>query len=360
MKAFGIKYDQAHYRRLEAIYIKKINQLYLSAIREAVIIAELLAIGYNPDTIFEFDKFQWTKSRVDKLFKTLEKNILYTISYATSKEWDAASKKNDDLVDRVLRSTTFKKEQVEHLYNRNLEALAAFQNRKVRGLNLSDRVWRYTNQFKGEIELGLDIGLSEGKSAAAMSRDLRQYLQNPDKLFRRVRDSRGELVLSKNAKKYHPGPGVYRSSYKNALRLTRTEVNMAYRESDYERWQQLDFIVGFEVRRSNRVFDCALCDALKGKYPKDFLFKGWHPSCRCYAVSIMSTIEEFIEREKAFMDGRDPGALKSINEVRNVPENYSKWITNNQDRIENAKSKPYFITDNLKYSGEKLQGRFSS
>lgn len=58
-----------------------------------------------------------------------------------------------------------------------------------------------------------------------MTRDLRNYLQHPDVLFRRVRDQHGILRLSQAAKDYHPGQGVYRSSYKNARRLTATETN---------------------------------------------------------------------------------------------------------------------------------------
>jgi len=74
-------------------------------------------------------------------------------------------------------------------------SLKAFLARKTQGLGLSDRVWRYTEAFKNEIELGLDLGIRSGKSAAAMTRDLRQYLQHPDKLFRRVRDEHGLLKL---------------------------------------------------------------------------------------------------------------------------------------------------------------------
>lgn len=44
--------------------------------------------------------------------------------------------------------------------------------------------------------MGLDLGIRSGKSAATMTRDLRQYLRHPDKLFRRVRDEHGLLKLS--------------------------------------------------------------------------------------------------------------------------------------------------------------------
>ena len=79
-------------------------------------------------------------------------------------------------------------------------------------MNLSQRVWRIVEQTKQELELALDLGHGEGKSAAGLSRDVRQYLINPDKLFHRVRDKHGALHLSKKAEAYHPGRGVYRSS----------------------------------------------------------------------------------------------------------------------------------------------------
>lgn len=83
--------------------------------------------------------------------------------------------------------------------------------------------------------MGLDLGIGSGKAAPKLARELKQYLQNPDKLFRRIRDKHGMLQLSKRAAAYHPGRGVYRSSYKNARRLAATETNIAYRTADYER-----------------------------------------------------------------------------------------------------------------------------
>ena len=71
------------------------------------------------------------------------------------------------------------------------------------------------------MELGLDVGIGEGKSAQQLSRDFRQYLNNPDKLFRRVRDKRGNLHLSKNANAFHPVVCVYRLITINAASLTR-------------------------------------------------------------------------------------------------------------------------------------------
>ena len=98
--------------------------------------------------------------------------------------------------------------QYRRYFSTNDEAREAFIQRKTNGLNLSDRVWNYTNQFKEEIELGLDVSLRNGVSAEEMTKELRQYLKFPDKLFRRVRDEHGVLQLSKRAAAFHPGQGV--------------------------------------------------------------------------------------------------------------------------------------------------------
>ena len=227
--------------------------------------------------------------------------------------------------------------------------------RKEKGLGLSDRVWRYTNEFKNEIELGLDVGIRNGSDAAKMARELNTFLQNPDKLFRRVRDEHGMLKLSKAAKGFHPGQGVYRSSYKNARRLAATETNMAYRTADYERWQQMDFVVGIEIHLSNN-HTCLgrdgkphpftdICDELQGVYPKDFKFTGWHPHCRCYAVSILKTQEEMAEDTRRILNGEGT-TNDSVNSVREFPQAFKDWAEQNEERARNSRSHPYFIRDN--------------
>lgn len=344
-----INYDQQHLKNLEGLYLRKIEQLYATAAREAASIASGIGPDIDPTKLFNFADYPQTKQKADRLFRSLTNNLTTTLRDATAQEWDLASKKNNQLVNRVLKSTAFKRKEVEHLYNRNLEALAAFQSRKSAGLNLSERIWKYSNQLKGELEMGIDVGLSDGRSASQLSLDLRHYLKEPNNLYRRVRDSRGELALSQQAQKYSPGPGTYRSSYKNSMRLARTEVNMAYRQSDHERWKQLDFVVGFEVRRSNHVFICPMCDSLVGKYPKDFKFYGWHPQCRCHALPILSSTKEFIEREKQRMAGQEVGPVQSANQITDLPASFKKWVTDHQDQYASAKSEPYFVRNNRGY-----------
>ena len=245
----------------------------------------------------------------------------------------------------------------------------AFIARKENGLSLSDRVWRYTEGFKTEMEMGLDLGIRAGKSADQISRDLRQYLQHPDMLFRRVRDEHGILHLSQRAKAFHPGQGVYRSSYLNARRLAVTETNAAYRTADHERWQNLDFVVGIEIHLSGN-HTCKgrdgkqhaftdICDELAGRYPKDFKFTGWHPHCRCYATTVLKTPEEMDADTAKILDG-EPVDGRSVNRVDDVPEGFTKWLEDNKKRAETHYSVPYFLKDNLQYVPKALMEAYGS
>ena len=237
------------------------------------------------------------------------------------------------------------------MFARNQEAMDSFFSRKDShgGLNLSQKVWKYTGQLKEEMELALSASLGQGDSAATVSRHVRQYLREPDRLFRRVRDAQGNLKLSKRAAAYHPRRGEYRSSYKNAMRLTRTETNMAYRAADCDRWSRIPFVVGMEVKRSNHPFGCEVCEALKGKYPKDFVFTGWHPQCRCYIVPVLASEEERMAYHRAVLRGEDVSDFHFSGEVREVPDGMKKWVNENAERIEGARSLPYWMRDNGRY-----------
>lgn len=61
-------------------------------------------------------------------------------------------------------------------------------------------MWNLTNRRQKEIEFAIDLALKEGQSAMQLSRSVKQHLNRPDELFRRIRDKHRNLALSKNAK----------------------------------------------------------------------------------------------------------------------------------------------------------------
>lgn len=342
-----IKIDEERYaldvaKRIGASQ-NRVLSIFRSAIHEASLIAELAP--FDPAEPFSFDRYPVTKRRSELLIDQLYRRVLGEVTASISYAWGRAHDKDDEL-ERLVRGSVA-------TGLRRDEALAAFIARRDSGMSLSDRVWRSANQARQELEMAIDLGLREGQDAPALSRSVRAYLIEPERLFRRVRDVHGELHLSKRAEAYHPGRGVYRSSYKNALRLTATETNIAYRTADYERVQELDFVRGIRVNLSKnhtlngKPFHC-ICDEFAGDYPKDFKFVGWHPLCRCYTTTILA---------------EDPDEPEKTPAVKVVPAGMRDWIATNSDKVKTllAQGKPaYWLRDNPRWTGIALKGKTSA
>lgn len=344
-------YDNAHYRTTEQ-YTRAVDALFDVATME---ISQAAAKGkIDHEKPFSFDDYPKIKGVMQDVTAQLADRLTTTIESGSKNQWLFACKKNDRFIASIMDTSKLSKARLNKMQDQNLDALKAFQGRKVEGLNLSERVWKYVGQYQEQMELSLDAGLGEGRSAQQLARDVKRNLNDPNRLLRRVRDKRGNLVLSKAARAFHPGRGVYRSSVKNAQRLTRSEINMAYRESDWQRWQSLDFIVGFEVVRSNHepLCDCDICSQLVGRYPKTFKFVGWHPQCMCYAIPILMDEETFDENElgdlKAALRGTTYKHKEAANTVPDVPKGFKDWVKGHIEAQKKWASTPYFIRDNFK------------
>lgn len=350
------KQNSAHLKRVER-FASLLQALFDEATNEYATLA--FKADYEQKAQFYFEDYPKLAKKAESITKDLAESIKKVVLIGTSKEWDKANDEVDSIVKTLLSSQGISADdKLKHFasyFNNHEDALKAFQGRTTKGLDLSDRVWNIAETRKIETQCALSI--AQGKSAQELSRRVREELKEPHKLFRRVRDKYGELRLSKNAKAYHPGQGVYRSSYKNAMRLARTEINMAYRSAELERYDDLDFVVGFEVKRSTTGYACPVCEQLAGKYPKTFVFTGWHPHCRCYMVPILNTDEEFEKQNEAIMKG-ESYTSKSKNEVDDVPIEFREWIKDNKSRLDLAEkhgTEPFFIKDN-EYFVDRVKG----
>ena len=333
---------------------KKRVEYYAAMIQHAYdVMASEVALSTslsNPstDTIFSFADYPITKEAVRRLQSKLVSEVGGVILAGTSQEWKESNLIQDLVAKKVITAYTGKnihgKEYIRY-FQTNPDALKSFQERKDEGMNLSTRVWALSEQYKSELEDAITAAIAPGISASELASEIKKYLKEPEKRFRRIKEKLDDGTikwhLSKNAKTYHPGQGVYRSSARNAQRLARTEINMAYRTAEQERWKQFDFVVGYEIKTTqngHHVED--ICDQLAGKYPKDFKFVGWHPQCMCYCIPILKTEDEFWS-----LDNDE----KSVNEITELPSNFREWIDDNRERIESAESSnklPYFIRDN--------------
>lgn len=338
------KYDDIHARNIE-LYGKRVKRAYQNVIKE---ISELTYnLSLNPNDEFYFRNNPKVSKKVDALLKGLYNDVYSTTVAGINTEWGLAVDKNNELAIYAMGDSL---QELPDKYKRkyftsNDGARNNFLRRKDNGLTLSEKVWNNTRQLKFEMELALDVGIGKGKSADTLSRDIRSYLNEPDKLFRRVRDEKGILRLSKAAKAYNPGQGRYRSSYKNALRLTSNETNFSYEGSQLEKRKQQDFIVGIKIQTTPTHVSSddkggICCTCLQGKYPKNFNWTyKWHVNCRCYSTNILKSRRELDSDIDKILSGGTPNT-PSKREVRRIPRNYNTYVGQNGKKWENWKSVP--------------------
>jgi hypothetical protein len=317
------------------------------------------------DTPFWFSRNATADNQMNKLISTFNNQANALFLNGIEHSWKLG---NENAIDKIRLAFSGNARQRKAFDQIRTEATQTQRNigsqasakRYAGGINLSDRVWNLGNGMKQEIETIVQNGMKEGKSADQLSRELNKYLNNPDALFRRVRNKEtGELELSEAAKKYKPGQGVYRSSYKNAMRLARTEIAAAYRRAAWEQFQNDPRITGIRISLSNN-HTCInprtgklepfhdICDELAGDYPKSFLWTGWHPQCRCVMTPIVVSGDEATK----LIDAKVRGEKYEPKRIKSVPSQFQKWIENNTDRIEAANNRgtlPYWIKDNAKF-----------
>ena len=345
MKYKDLKEKQEAAKKFRAKgYVREVTVLYNEAI-EAAALAQV-GVKLLPG-VFSFSRYPILKKKIDKIIMSLfnDQKILLVKSIGT--EWDISNKN----LDNVFQGKYSRKPgQSKLLELRNDQPLQTFTDRKIRGMNLSDRVWRNTQMYRNEIEAHLADTIATGKGSREAAKYLNDKLLNPTGGFDKVQNKEGQVKAAAPTKLKRGGRGVYNSAYKNSLRLQVTETNMSYLTAEMERYKASPFVIGYEVILSNRHPTYDICDELKGKYPKDFKFIGWHPFCLCHSIAILLNQAEFdqMERDK-FNDIDISKKSYSENEVKGTPPQVKKWYAENEERSKNWKAKPYFMADNPKF-----------
>lgn len=366
------KAQQEELYRLFAVYNVRLGKLY------AKFVKELTKMGYGIDTLedtplFNFDNFPELRERLNGIFLDfVQKNVLtlqdgIKAGTALAFSQDASNLKgytilNDEAIVRV----------------RDIAA-RSFLNYRMgasHGLSLSDKVWNYAQQAKGEFEMAisnvLTDGLRKGTSAEELSRLVRQQLNDPDMMYRRyhlkVVQSDGSKkdvakwyrrVIDKDGKVHfvqapleEVGTGTYRSARKNAVRLMRTEINASYHHANTERWRMEPFVIGIRIWGSPEHPRPDICDDLWGDYPKEIDFAGFHPQCLCASAPILCSKEELNEIVRRKQNGEDLSAYVSPNRIKDVPENFRKYIEEHHDSIKGQFERgtaSWFFRDNTRF-----------
>lgn len=368
----------ARIARTEA-YAEKVRRLFAYTVNQICEMNKRMP-DIDNGIMYSFDgDSKKVQQEVETLLRQLHAVTTAAIKQGIELEWEQANEECDKLVQSCFGREVLKDPMFDAYTTHNERAMNAFIARSERGLNLSDRVWKSVRQLRDEMEVAITVSVGEGASAQQMSRRVRQYLDDPDLMFRRfrykigeedIKDDNGKVIgkkpvygrkWKKRIKKddgsygwidydrdsYRTGAGVYKSSAKNAMRVARTETNIAYRRSDNERWQQMDFVLGQRIQLSKKHPKADICDDLQGDYPVEFVFEGWHPQCFCFVTPILMDAAEMRKARQARLRGETytPRGKR----VTDYPPAFKQWVSENADKIalsHDVGQDPYFVRHN--------------
>lgn len=359
----------ARIKRTEA-YAERVRTLFAATVNEILALNKTMP-ELDEGEMFSFDAESMKKQReVERLLRQLHSVATMAIQSGIKLEWAAANAECDKLVQSCFGKRALNTPEFTAWTQRNEAAMAAFIARSEKGLNLSQRVWKSCQQLRDEMEVAITVAVGDGTSAASMSRSVRKYLNDPDLMFRRFRYKDPETgewkrkwkkrVIGEDGKVHFidydkaayqdewTGPGYYKSSAQNAMRVARTETNIAYRRADHERWQQMDFVLGQRVSLSHNHPKKDICDKLAGDYPPDFVFDGWHPQCFCMVTPILMDEDEILKMNEAMLEGKEykPRGKR----ITQYPDNFKEWVRDNEEKIlasHDYGSDPYFVRNNF-------------
>ena len=370
------KAQQEELAKLFAKYHSKLSYLYTSyakRIIKTIPIGEKAEDYWVDNPLFNFDLFPELRERLNQIFIEYFNDNMLCYKQGIS-DGVALAYSQDDV--NLGKYTILQDKAID---TARKAAQTAFYERRMQrqgGLSLSDRVWNYAQMGKSEIETAIanviGDGITKGTSAEELGRAVRQYLNNPDMMYRRyhkmIVDNAGHKrhvvrwyrrhidedgkVTFKEEPLEKVGTGTYRSARMNSLRLMRTEINMAYHNANSERWQREPFVIGIRIWLSPEHPEYDICDDLMGNYPKDFQFSGWHPACLCASAPITIQGDEKKEFYRRLMNGEDMSGYVSPNAVKTPPAAWNKYIKDQHDNILAAGERgklAYHLRDNTKY-----------
>lgn len=294
-----------------AKYVMLVESIYEDLNLEAAKIVGITDFTIDSDRTFMWSDYPQTRKRIRDLQERFVEDIGSVIYSGTSEEWKNSNEVQDLLANKVLQTygATIGKEKYEILYQPNNDALKAFQQRKDKGFTISDKLWNQSTLYKQELEEAISCAIQKGTSAITLSKQISKYLLDFPQLQKDYKERFGKASRAMDCE--------YRS-----IRLAASEINMAYRQAENLRWQQMDFVVGYEIKLSNN-HTCNgkpfqdICDILAGKYPKDFQWTGWHPLCYSDDSEVLTN-----RGWKLFKDVLDDDLILSLNpNTRNI-----EWV----------------------------------
>ena len=148
-----------------------------------------------------------------------------------------------------------------------------FRGQFQSGTTLSRRVWDVRDQTLTRLRRTVAGGIAQGRPASAISSDVK-----------------GMTTVGQTSRFFpNPGSGVYRSAYRNALRMVRTETNNAYVDAQLEYVIHKGYKVLWNLSPGHPEED--ECDDLAGKvYDPESVPYPNHPNEACFLTTVLPEV----------------------------------------------------------------------
>lgn len=304
--------------------VMSVNAYYEQMSMETARIVSTLT-DYDPSSgkPFRFKDYPITKSSIDQLMRMFNLSTRGSIYSGVSEEWDKSNSVQDLMANDVLKAygVSRNSDAAKEYYRKNQQEMKDFRRHKDKNGTVAQKVWNQTYNLKRELEYAISTAYEPGMGAAELGRKVSMYMHDFQRLRADYKRKFGKDVECQNCK--------WRT-----VRLVRSEANMAYRAAEQERWRQMDYVIGYEIKLSHKHPKPDMCDELVGIYPIWFKWLGWHALCMCYCIPITKTDDE----------------RNNLNfSLSELPFNLKIWMLNNKERLLRAKHRntlPYWITDN--------------
>ncbi len=152
--------------------------------------------------------------------------------------------------------------------------LKAVAKKSLVGLKPADRVWDLTTRAKQDLKRIVADGMAAGDNPSIIANRIKKYVS--------------PAVQKASKLGIEMGPGVYRSPYRNAMRLARTEMNRVYTKGVLNFAKGKPWVKGFRISLSSMHSVEDECDDVAGGgvYTEAEIEEilPVHPHCMCRAV----------------------------------------------------------------------------
>lgn len=221
-------------------------------------------------------KDQLDKVTTDIIQKEIDRNIQAGIENTKAQITVFQNILPREIVDAEINAMVFNRAYLDAYY-----AMKTLED----GIQLSDKIWDITNISMEEIRVYMmEVMLDENTSMAEVYQQIKSFLKIPDVDLRTKK-------WRQFFKDHPPGKGVYRSAYKNVMRVLRTETNRAFRLGLIKYAKDRTWVQGIKWELSAAHPESDICDYIAaddlyglgaGVYPPDNVPVVPHPHCICH------------------------------------------------------------------------------